>query len=268
MNSNPAISDAEFSRFQKLIYDVAGISMADSKKVLLVGRLSKRLRHHGFDTFDQYYRLVTGSDKQEFQLMVDLLTTNETYFFRESKHFDFLRKLAQSHPQGRPFNVWSGASSTGEEIYTICMVLADELGIDGNWTVNGSDISLSVLKVAEAGHYVMEKARGLPPEYLRKYCLKGVRDQEGTFLIDPRLRAHTNFRQINLNISLPDIGPFDVIFLRNVMIYFDAQTKREVVARISRKLKPCGHFIIGHSETLTGINEELHPLQPTIYRKP
>ena len=269
MNGNPTISDAEFARFQKLIYEVAGISMADSKKVLLVGRLSKRLRQHGLETFEQYYRYVTsGNDKQEFQLMVDLLTTNETYFFREEKHFDFLRKLAHAHPKGRPFEVWSGASSTGEEIYTICMVLADELGIDGNWTVTGSDISQSVLKIAEAGHYVIEKTRGLPPEYLKKYCLKGVRSQEGTFLIDPRLRAHTRFRQINLNTTLPEIGPFDVIFLRNVMIYFDAQTKREVVGRLSRKIRPGGHFIIGHSETLTGINEELIALQPTIYRKP
>lgn len=269
MTGNPSISDAEFARFQKLIYEVAGISMADSKKVLLIGRLSKRLRQHGFDTFDQYFRYVTaGTDKQEFQLMVDLLTTNETYFFREGKHFDFLRKLAQAHPKGRSFDVWSGASSTGEEIYTIAMVLADELGMDGNWTVTGSDISLSVLKVAEAGHYFLEKTRGLPQEYLRKYCLKGVRSQAGTFLVNPQLRAHTRFRQINLNQSLPEIGPFDIIFLRNVMIYFDAQTKREVVARMVKKLRPGGHFIIGHSETLTGINEELKPLQPTIYRKP
>jgi len=269
MTGNPTISDAEFARFQKLIYDVAGISMADSKKVLLVGRLSKRLRQYSFTTFEEYYRYVTtGGDKQEFQLMVDLLTTNETYFFREGKHFDFLRKVVQAHPKGKPFEVWSGASSTGEEIYTICMVLADELGIDGNWSVTGSDISLSVLKVAEAGHYSIEKTRGLPPEYLKKYCLKGVRSQEGTFMIDPRLKSHTRFRQINLNQALPEIGPFDVVFLRNVMIYFDANTKRDVVARLAKKIRPGGHFIIGHSETLSGLNEELKPLQPTIYRKP
>ncbi|GAB2181954.1 protein-glutamate O-methyltransferase [Denitratisoma sp. agr-D3] len=272
MTGNPTISKAEFSRFQKLIYEVAGISMADSKQVMMAGRLAKRLRHYRFDTFDEYYRYVTeGANQQEFQLMVDLLTTNETYFFREGKHFDFLRKLAHAHlahGRGRSFDVWSGASSTGEEIYTIAMVLADELGIDGNWTITGSDISLSVLKIAEAGQYSLEKTRGLPHEYLRKYCLKGVRSQAGTFLVGPQLRAHTRFRQINLNQSLPEIGPFDIIFLRNVMIYFDAQTKREVVARMVKKLRPGGHFIIGHSETLNGLNEELRSVQPTIYQRP
>lgn len=269
MTNSSEITDAEFAQFQKLIYQIAGISMSDAKKVLLVGRLSKRLRHYGFSSYSQYYRFVTsGSSAQELQLMVDLLTTNETYFFREGKHFDFLKKIAVEHPQTRPFNVWSAAASTGEEIYTICMVLADVLGISGNWTVTGSDISLSVLKVAEAGHYVLDRTRGLPQEYLRKYCLKGVREQEGTFIIDKRLRDHTRFLQVNLNNPLPEIGPFDVIFLRNVMIYFDQDTKRQVVGRLVQKLRPGGHFIVGHSETLNGINDQVRPIQPTIYRKP
>lgn len=267
---NPNISNAEFAQYQKLIYQIAGISLSDAKKVLLVGRLTKRLKQYGFDTFSQYYKYVTSGDAaEELQLMVDLLTTNETYFFREEKHFDFLReKVLPKHPPGRPFEVWSAASSTGEEIYTLAMVLADHFGIDGQWNILGSDISLSVLRTAEAGHYSLEKTRGLPPEYLRKYCLKGVRSQEGTFIIDRRLRAHTRFRQVNLNSNLPDVGSFDVIFLRNVMIYFDLETKRQVVARLAKKLKPQGYFIVGHSETLNGINEELIAVQPTIYRKP
>ncbi|TWO78902.1 SAM-dependent methyltransferase [Denitratisoma oestradiolicum] len=267
--SPPDITSAEFSKFQKLIYEIAGISMADTKKVLLVGRLSKRLRHYNLSSFSEYYRIVTSSaNPQERQLMVDLLTTNETYFFRESKHFDFLKKIAAAHPPTRAFNVWSAAASTGEEIYTICMVLADVMGVDGNWTVTGSDINLSVLKTAEAGHYILDRTRGLPPDYLRKYCLKGVREQEGTFKIDKRLRDHTRFLQVNLNTQLPELGPFDVIFLRNVMIYFDQETKRKVVERLARKLRPGGHFIVGHSETLNNINEELRPIEPTIYRKP
>lgn len=269
MINSPEITDAEFAQFQKLIYKIAGISMADTKKVLLVGRLSKRLRHYNFSSYGQYYRYVTSSmASQELQLMVDLLTTNETYFFRESKHFDFLKRIAGTHPAGRPFAVWSAAASTGEEIYTICMVLADVLGIDGSWTVTGSDISLSVLKTAEAGHYVLDRTRGLPPEYLRKYCLKGVREQEGTFLIDKRLRSHTRFLQVNLNNELPELGPFDVIFLRNVMIYFDQDTKRQVVRRLIQKLRPGGYLLVGHSETLNGISDDVSAVQPTIYRKP
>jgi chemotaxis protein methyltransferase CheR len=265
-----SISTAEFARFRKLIHEIAGISLSDAKQVLLVGRLSKRLKHHGFHTFSEYYRYVThGDDPDERQLMVDLLTTNETYFFREDKHFDFLRRtVLPAHPPGRPFDVWCAASSTGEEIYTTAMVLADHFGVDGPWSVFGSDISLSVLHTAESGHYPMEKTRGLPPEYLHKYCLKGVRSQEGTFLIDRRLRSHTRFAQINLNANLPEIGSFDVIFLRNVMIYFDQPTKQKVVAHLARKLRHGGHFVIGHSETLNGINDELRPIQPTIYQKP
>jgi chemotaxis protein methyltransferase CheR len=265
-----AISDAEFAKFRKLIHEIAGISLSDAKKVLLVGRLSKRLKHYRFHTFAEYYHHVTnGGAPDERQLMVDLLTTNETYFFREDKHFDFLRrKVLPAHPSGRSFDAWSAASSTGEELYTTAMVLADHFGLEGQWSVFGSDISLSVLHTAESGHYPMEKTRGLPPEYLRKYCLKGVRSQEGTFLIDRRLRAHTHFSQINLNTELPKLGSFDIIFLRNVMIYFDAPTKQRVVARLAKKLRPGGHFVIGHSETLNGINDELRAVQPTIYQKP
>lgn len=269
-SGNPSITDGEFAQFQKLIYKIAGISLSDAKKVLLMGRLTKRLKHYDLGSFGEYYRYVTsGNAADELQLMVDLLTTNETYFFREEKHFDFLReRILPKHPPGRSFEVWSAASSTGEEIYTIAMVLADHFGLDGQWSILGSDISLSVLRTAEAGHYPMEKSRGLPPEYLKKYCLKGVREEAGTFLIDRRLRAHTRFRQVNLNQTLPDLGSFDVIFLRNVMIYFDLETKRQVVGRLVKKLRPGGHFIVGHSETLNGINEEVVPVQATIYRKP
>ncbi|MBS1191589.1 MAG: methylase of chemotaxis methyl-accepting protein [Rhodocyclaceae bacterium] len=268
--ANLSITDAEFAQFQKLIYKIAGISLSDAKKILLAGRLSRRVRHHQLSSFAEYYRLVSGSQAgEELQIMVDLLTTNETYFFREGKHFDFLRQqVLANRPAGRQFDVWSAACSTGEEVYTLAMVLADELGADGPWSIMGSDISTQVLRLAASGHYPMERTRGMPPEYLKKYCLKGVREQAGTFLIDQRLRNHVRFSQINLNASLPDVGTFDVIFLRNVMIYFDQETKRKVVAQLAQRLKPGGHFIIGHSETLNGINETLRPVQPTIYMRP
>lgn len=270
MNYSANITDAEFSRFQRLIYQIAGISLADSKKVLLVGRLGKRLRTLEMGSFGEYYKHVaSGNDPQERQTMVDLLTTNETYFFREEAHFDFLRQVViPNHPSGQSLDIWSGASSTGEEIYTLCMVLADALGADGLWTILGSDISTHVLAIAQLGQYWLDRTRGLPREYLRKYCLKGVRTQEGSFLIDPSLRRHTRFMQINLNTALPEIGKFHVIFLRNVMIYFDNDTKRQVVARLVEKLRPGGYFIVGHSESLNGINETVKPIKPTIYRLP
>lgn len=270
MLDHPSITDAEFAQFQRLIYQIAGISLADSKKVLLVGRLGKRLKALNLPSFGAYYRYVTnGSDPHERQTMVDLLTTNETYFFREAAHFDFLRQVViPQHPAGQSLDIWSGASSTGEEIYTLCMVLADELGVDARWTILGSDISTHVLGIAQRGQYWLDRTRGLPKEYLKKYCLKGVRTQEGSFIIDPALRRHTRFMQINLNSTLPAIGKFHVIFLRNVMIYFDNDTKRKVVARMLEKLRPGGYFIVGHSESLNGINETLKTVKPTIYRLP
>lgn len=271
MTDQQEITNAEFAQFQRLIYKIAGISLADSKKVLLVGRLGKRLRAHGMTSYSDYYKLVSsGRDAGELQLMVELLTTNETYFFREEKHFDFLADhIAAKHTPGRSFDVWSAAASTGEEIYTICMVLADTLGIDANWSVMGTDINTQVLALASSGHYPMEKARGLPPEYLRKYCLKGVRQHEGTFLISPDLRKHTRFMPVNLNQPLPgSVGKFHVIFLRNVMIYFDNDTKRQVVDRLINQLHPGGYFIVGHSESLNGLTDRLVSVQPTIYRLP
>lgn len=264
------ITDQEFANFQRLIYKIAGISLADSKKVLVSGRLQRRLRHYDFDSFSQYYRLVTsGQQEEELQMMVDLLTTNETYFFREPRHFDFLReRILPKRPGHGTFRVWSAASSTGEEAYTIAMVLAEHLP-DDNWEIVGSDISTKVLAKAAAGHYPLERHEGIPPALLSKYCLKGVRSQAGTFLIAPALRSRARFLQINLTQPITEkIGEFDVIFLRNVMIYFDNDTKRKVVANLLPRLKPGGHFIVGHSETLNGFTDALTMVQPTIYRKP
>ena len=267
---DPGITDAEFARFQRLIHEIAGISLADSKKVLLVGRLGKRLRTLGLTSFTQYEHVVSDKkNAQERQVMVDLLTTNETYFFREPAHFDYLRSvILPQHPQNQPLNIWSAAASTGEEIYTLAMVLADCLGVNGDWNILGSDISSRVLEVARRGHYWVDRTRGLPVEYRHKYCLKGVRSQEGSFLVAPELRRHTRFMQVNLNTSLPDIGRFHVIFLRNVMIYFDNATKREVVARLVQKLHPGGYLIVGHSESLNGVSDAVTLVRPTIYRLP
>ena len=267
--SESAISDQEFALFQRLIYKIAGISLSDSKKVLLVGRLQKRLRHYQLENFNQYYRLLSSDEHPgELQVMVDLLTTNETYFFREPKHFDFLRQHILRGWRGeRPFRVWSAASSSGEEAYTIAMVLADTLASKA-WEIVGSDISTQVLDKARQGHYPMTRIDGIPRPFLSKFCRKGVRSQEGTFLINAELRARVNFLQVNLTQPVTaDVGLFDVIFLRNVMIYFDNDTKRRVVSHLLPHLRPGGHFIIGHSETLNGIVTNLNQVSPTIYRK-
>jgi len=269
MNESP-ITDQEFALFQRLIYKIAGISLSDAKKVLLVGRLARRLRAYGLSTFTQYYRLLAdGDNAEELQTMVDLLTTNETYFFREPKHFDFLRDEVLARRSGNaPFRVWSAASSSGEEVYSLAMTLAESLPTT-QWQVVGSDISTQVLAKAASGHYSLARTEGIPKAYLQKYCLKGVRAHAGSLLITAELRSKVSFYQINLMQAVAaDIGDFDVIFLRNVMIYFDPATKARVVHNVLPRLRSGGHLIIGHSETLNGITDRVVSVQPTIYRKP
>jgi len=263
------ISDTEFSRFQRFIYDAAGITMSPAKKALVCGRLSKRLQANQLGSFGEYFELLSsGRAADEVQTAVDLLTTNETYFFREPKHFELLRTLATAAAaRAQPFRVWSAASSSGEECYSIAMVLADCLGAK-NWDVVGSDISKRVLQRARAGHYPLERTRHIPPAYLKRFCLRGTGEQDGTLLVERSLRNRVSFTQVNLNADLPNLGLFDVIFLRNVMIYFNGDTKRQVVARVLAMLKPGGHFCIGHSESLNDINNSVQQLAPSIYLKP
>ena len=263
------ITDAEFGRFQRFIFDAAGITLSSAKKALVSGRLSKRLAAHRLDTFGAYFELLSsGRAAAEVQTAVDLLTTNETYFFREPKHFDMLRTLATAAAgRAQPFRVWSAASSSGEECYSIAMVLADCLG-DAAWNVVGSDISTRVLKRARSGHYPLERTRHIPPAYLKRFCLRGHGEQEGTLLVERALRQRVSFAQVNLNADLPQLGNFDVVFLRNVMIYFNGDTKRQVVARVLGAVKPGGHFFIGHSESLNDVSTAVEQLAPSIYRKP
>ncbi len=270
-SSTPAqrhISDTEFAQFQRLIFQIAGISLSNGKKDLVSGRLAKRLTHFGFKNFTQYYRHVCKDENSaERQTMVDLLTTNETYFFREPKHFDFLRETASRHRPGQPFRVWSAASSTGEEAYSIAMVLAETIG-PSNWEVIGTDISNRVLEKARKAHYSQDRIDGIPQPFLKKYCLKGMGDYEGTLLIVRELRERVDFLYSNLLAPNSRLGLFDVIFLRNVMIYFDQETKRSVVSNLLPYLRADGHLLIGHSETLNGVTDDLVTVRPTIYRRP
>ncbi len=263
------ISDSEFGQFQRLIFDQAGITMSSSKKRLVTARLAKRIRHYGLDSYGDYFnRLMSGRlQAGELQVVIDKLTTNETHFFREPAHFDFLRdKLLSKVEPGRTFRVWSAASSSGEEAYSTAMVMADCLG-EGPWEVFGSDINSEILTRARNAHYSMNIAHEIPEHYLRKFCLKGVRDQADTFLIDKQIRNHVKFNQVNLNATLPEIGQFDLIFLRNVMIYFSQETKQQVVRRMLPLLKPGGHFIVGHSESLNGVTDQLQLVKTTVYKK-
>jgi chemotaxis protein methyltransferase CheR len=264
-----AITDAELAQFQRFIFDEAGITMSASKKALVMGRLGKRVAAHELESFGDYFRLLTsGKHPGEVQMAVDLLTTNETYFFREIKHFEFLRTQAlAARARSQSYRVWSAASSSGEEAYSIAMVLADCIE-STPWDVLGTDISTRVLEGASRALYTMERARHIPASYLRRFCLKGSGPYADQLLIDRGLRSRVQFRHMNLNVALPEVGQFDIIFLRNVMIYFSTETKREVVTRVLSALKPGGYFFIGHSESLNDVSQALTVVAPSIYRKP
>ncbi len=261
------ITDSEFASFQRLVLEATGITLSDQKKALVTGRLGSRLRHRKVTSFSAYHKiLLDPREGDELQAAIDLITTNETSFFREAEHFTILLDHIRSlRPVPFPFRVWSAASSSGEEAYTLAMVLADQLG-SAEWQVLGTDISTRVLERARKGLYPMERAGSIPMEFLRRFCLKGQDRHEGLFLMSRQIRERVSFVQANLCQPLPRLGPFDVAFLRNVLIYFDAPQKRRVVEAVRAQLKPKGLLIVGHSESLTGISDGLIALRPTVYR--
>ena len=266
--SGQVMTDNEFELFRVWVYDQAGISMSPAKKPLIMSRLQRRVAHFGLQSYAQYYKLITGgTEKAEPQICLDLLTTNETYFFREPKHFEFLRDraLAERRP-GTTFRVWSAACSSGEEPWSIAMLLASKLG-DIGWEIVASDISTRVLARAESAHYAIERAEKIPRPYLTRYCQRGINAQDGTFRIVPELRRRVKFMQVNLIAPLPDVGTFDLIFLRNVLIYFDMQTKAAVVRQLCNALRPGGYFYCGHSESLHGMGLPLTTIQPAVYQR-
>ena len=262
-----ALTEIEMAAFGRLMFDAAGITLAASKSALVEGRLSKRLQALGLASFSAYLRHIRG-DAAERQNAIDLLTTNETYFFREPQHFAYLaERIAAAQPSGQLLRAWSAACSSGEEPYSMAMVLAERLGRQP-WSIVASDISTRMVELARRAVYPMERAARIPPPYLKAYCLKGTGAQTGRFAVDPGLRERVEFRLVNLNAPLPDLGgAFDLIVLRNVMIYFDADTKRAVCRRLIDALRPGGHLFVGHSESLSGLDVPLRMVQPAVYRK-
>jgi chemotaxis protein methyltransferase CheR len=262
------LTATEFDWLRTFLFERTGIELKDGKEPMVMGRLDRRLRHHGMSSYAQYLKVLAAGDAAEVQMAVDLLTTNETYFFREPQHFDYLRDLfAGRRSPAEPIRVWSAASSSGEEAYTIAMVLASTLPAGQAWEILGTDISTRVLETARRGMYPIEASEKIPRPFLRDYCLKGRDDYDGFLAIDRALRARVTFREANL-LSLPEnLGTFDVIFLRNVMIYFGMETKQQLVQRLVRLLRPGGHLLVSHSETLSGMQSGLQMVRPSIYRR-
>jgi len=266
----PTLRDDTFSALAALMYSAIGLSFNDSKKALVSSRLALRIQRLGLDSFEDYLALISaGDDAGEFQMAVDLLTTNETYFFREPAHYDLLeRELRAERP--RSMAVWSAASSFGDEAYSTAMLLADlqlQGAIGNAWTVLGTDISDRVLRSACTAVYPQDRLRNVTPQRLKRHCLRGEGESEGMVKMHPDLSERVRFGQMNLCQPIEAIGPFDVVFLRNVLIYFDAPTKRAVVDRVLTQLRPGGLFFIGTAEGRVPCETALEPLAPGAFRK-
>lgn len=265
-------SDREFKRISEIMYQAAGLSFNDSKKSLIQSRLATRIQRLGLQSFGEYIALLEDeSQAAEFQMAVDLLTTNETYFFREPKHYELLEQELAARKSRAPLAIWSAAASFGDEAYSTAMLLADmqmQGRIGPDWSILGTDISHRVLLSAKEAIYPEDRLRAVSPERLRRYCLRGEGESEGQVLIQDKIRERVRFGRLNLCQPFDGLGPFDVIFLRNVLIYFDIPTKIEVVDRVLTTLKPGGLFFLGTAEGRVACKTPLQTVQPGAFRKP
>lgn len=270
-----AMTDAEYHALRQLIQETAGIHLGNTKMPLLMGRLNRRLRELGIATFTEYLQRVLG-DADELVRMLDLVSTNETRFFREPQHFEFLvhtvfPSFREAHARGERRNhvrVWSAACSTGEEPFSLAMVLLEHFPPESGWSIeiHASDLSTRVLARARSATWPLEREQEIPEYFRRQYMLLGRRSNAGKIRAAPELRRLVQFHRINLYDTHYALdGQFDLIFCRNVLIYFERATKLAVVQRLSERLVPGGYFFLGHAESLHGLPVALKSAIPTVY---
>jgi chemotaxis protein methyltransferase CheR len=270
------MKDGEFARLSELVYAECGINLPPAKKTMLSTRLLGRLRELGLASFGDYYAYVVSPEGRRAELpnMIDVVSTNKTEFFREPAHFDFLREqllptLAQQR-RHRDLHLWSAGCSSGEEPYTLAMVLADwgQAGGPLQFSILATDISHRMLDRARRAVYDHECLAGLPSPVVMRFFMRGKGEQRHLVRVTPEVRHRVEFRWLNLMQPFQDVEEMDVIFCRNVIIYFDRQTRERLIERFERQLAPGGCLFLGHSETLNGIRSGLHPVRPTVYQKP
>jgi chemotaxis protein methyltransferase CheR len=271
------MSDREFVLYRKLIYSRAGICLSPPKKALLEARLGRRLRELGLASFLAYYQYVT-EDPSETELvrLLDRVSTNETHFFREPRQFDFLEQkivpnwiaLAKRGLRPRRIRVWSAGCATGEEPYSLAMILLDLLPPEHGWEIEvlGTDLSSRAVETGRRAIWPIAKAKEIPQKYLKRFMLKGTGSQIASMKAGPEILTIVRLEKLNLNEEIyPVAGPFDLILCRNVLIYFDAESRANVIRRLQPHLAPEGYLFVGHAETLNGVSERLRHVIPTVY---
>jgi chemotaxis protein methyltransferase CheR len=267
------MSEEEACKFVvDFVYDRSRIRLHDGKEALIRSRLSKRMRERGCETLAQYCEfLQTKATADELTHVMDALTTNFTNFLREEAHFKFMLDVALPSmllPRQKQFNIWSAASSSGEEAYSMAFYLMEKYPEHAGWDwhITGSDISTRVLETARQAVYPMERVQTIPEPWLKKYLQKGTGKWEGYCRVRPELTNRVNFRQVNLIENYEHTQKFQIIFCRNVMIYFNRETQEQLVGQLCKHLVPGGYLLIGHSESLHGLNLPLNCLKPSIYQ--
>ena len=280
LSTPPKLTDGQFSRLQRFIEGELGIRMPPVKKVMLESRLQKRLRLLRIREFETYLDLAFSEQERAGELihLIDVVTTNKTDFFREPDHFDILMQrllpdmyLNEGIGRREPMQVWSAASSTGEEPYTLAMVLAEfaREQNDFNFRVLGTDISTRVLEAGRKAIYPEERVAPVSEELRKRYLLRSKESDRRLVRIRPELRRQVSFKRQNLMDDRYDIeGSFHIIFCRNVIIYFERPNQERILTSLVRHLRPGGYLFLGHSETLAGMSLSLQSVAPTVYRKP
>lgn len=267
-NREFAFSLAEFRQIRQMLYDHAGISLNDGKKDMVYSRLARRLRSNHLTSFQEYLELLKQDDGTEWEAFINSLTTNLTSFFREPHHFPILAELLRSLPHKRPIKIWCCAASTGEEPYTLAMTAIDTFGTFAPPVeILASDIDTNVLTKASAGIYDIERLSKLPPDKVKRFFLKGTGQREGQVKVRQELRQMITFQQVNLlDAHWPIKGPFDVIFCRNVMIYFDKDTQYKILKKFVPLMEPHGLLFAGHSESLFHASDLFRLRGKTVYQ--
>ena len=261
-------ADSDFQRVQTLIYKRAGISLHDGKHAMVYSRLSRRLRDTGHRSFSAYLSWLESHDGTEWQEFINALTTNLTSFFRENHHFEILQNLLAAKPASTRWNVWCSAASTGEEPYSIVMTALEALGNTASFKLSASDIDSKVLATASEGVYKLESLKGLGPERMQRFFMRGKASNSGLVRVKPELKAPIDFLSVNLiQDNWPFREPFDIVFCRNVMIYFDAPTQRRVLERIHRNMVPGGMLFVGHSENFNDSRDLFILRGKTVYER-
>jgi chemotaxis protein methyltransferase CheR len=272
-----AMSEREFSLYRKLIYSKAGICLNPPKKALLEARLVRRLRELSMESFLAYYEYATADfTGNEIVQLLDRVSTNETHFFREPKQFEFLDHkllptwISEADAGLRPprIRVWSAGCSTGEEPYSLAMILLDHLAPKMEWKIEiiGTDLSSRAIASAQKALWPIAKAKEIPDHYLKRFMLKGTGSQAAHMKAGAEIRSMVRFQNLNLNDEHYAVsGTFDLIFCRNVLIYFDAESRARVIHRLLHHLALAGYLFIGHAESLTGFSERLRHIIPTVY---